>query len=81
MATKAQHGKHYRGVPELVRQLREEAELTQRGLGEKLKRPQSWIYNCECGNRRMDVGEFVEWAKACGADPLEATKRLLRGRG
>jgi len=35
-------------------------------MGEKLKKPQSWVYNCETGNRRVDVTEFIAWATACG---------------
>lgn len=76
MATKAQHEKHYRTVPALLRALREESGLSQRGLGEKLHRPQSWVYNCECGNRRVDVGEFAEWASACGVEPVKAFRRF-----
>jgi transcriptional regulator with XRE-family HTH domain len=77
MATKAQHGKDYQQVPGLLRALREEAELTQRDLGERLKKPQSWVHNCETGNRRVDVTEFVAWARACGAEPGDAFARLL----
>ena len=80
MATKAQHDEQYQTIPALLRKLREEGELSQRALGDKLERPQSWVYNCECGNRRVDVGEFVSWAKACGSDPVSAFKRYLRGR-
>lgn len=77
MATKAQHGGHYAPLPPLLRELREAAGLTQRQLGARLGRPQSWVYNCECGNRRVDVGEFALWAAGCGADPVEAFRRLL----
>ena len=44
--------------------LREKAGLTQRDLGKRLKKPQSWVYNCETGNRRVDVTEFIVWARA-----------------
>jgi transcriptional regulator with XRE-family HTH domain len=57
--------------------MREEAGLTQRALGGKLRKPQSWIYNCESGNRRVDVAEYCEWAVACGVDPLAAVRRFL----
>jgi transcriptional regulator with XRE-family HTH domain len=77
MATKAQHGKDYQRVMGLLRALREQAELTQRALGERLYKPQSWVYNCETGNRRVDVTEFVAWARACGTDPEDAFARLL----
>jgi transcriptional regulator with XRE-family HTH domain len=77
MATKAQHGAAYRKLLPLLRALREEAGLTQRDLGAALGKPQSWVYNCESGNRRVDVTEFVAWACACGADPSTALARLL----
>jgi transcriptional regulator with XRE-family HTH domain len=77
MATKSQHSLQYRAVPPILRQLREEAGLTQRALGERLQKPQSWIYNCETANRRVDVTEFVAWARACGIDPQVALVRLL----
>jgi transcriptional regulator with XRE-family HTH domain len=77
MATKAQHGKTYRQVPPLLRTLRAEAGLTQRELGKRLKKPQSWVYNCESANRRVDVSEFIAWARACDIRPEEAFSRLL----
>ena len=49
--------------------MREDAGFTQRELGEKLNKPHSWIYNCETGNRRVDVTEFAVWVKACGNKP------------
>ena len=84
MATKAQQAKAYQQLPGFLRALREEAGLTQRELGKRLKKPQSWIYNCESGNRRVDVAEFIAWAKACGVDPATAFARFLafeRGSG
>ena len=74
---KAQHSPDYRRLPGLLRQLREEAGLTQRDLGKRMKKPQSWIYNCESANRRVDVTEFAAWCRGCGADPLRAFKRAL----
>lgn len=80
MATKSQHAQRYRRVPVLLLALREESGLTQRALGSKLRKPQSWIYNCETGNRRVDVAEFCEWATACGVDPATALRRFLAAR-
>lgn len=77
MATKSQHTPDYQAVPSLLRTMREEAGLTQRALGERLDKPQSWIYNCESANRRVDVTEFVAWARACGVAPNAALGRLL----
>lgn len=78
MATKAQHALPYRHLPEFLRTLREEADLTQRALGKRLKKPQSWVYNCESGNRRVDLGEFILWARACRVDPEAAFARFLK---
>ena len=77
MAIKAQQSTVYRRLPPFLRALRENARLTQRDLGKKLKKPQSFIYNCETGNRRVDVAEFVAWAKGCGVDPRIAFKKFL----
>lgn len=77
MGTKSQHAKAYRDLPAFLRLLREEAGLTQRALGRKLKKPQSWVFNCETANRRVDVAEFVGWAKGCGVDPLAAFARFI----
>lgn len=77
MVEKAQHAGRYRKLPGLLRALREEAELTQRDLGERLKRPQSWVYNCETGNRRVDLAEFCDWCRACEVDATVALKRFL----
>ncbi|MEM1166276.1 MAG: helix-turn-helix transcriptional regulator [Planctomycetota bacterium] len=81
MATKAQHGKHYRHVPELLRTLREEAALTQRELGDAVGRPQSWVHNCETGNRRVDIGELRMWCDACSVDLVKTIRRYLKLHG
>ena len=72
MPRKAQHARDYRTVPSFLRELREAAGLTQRELGARLRRPQSWVYNCESSNRRVDVAEFARWCEACDVDPDEA---------
>ena len=77
MATKSQHAPSYEPLMALLRALREEAGLTQRALGESLGRPQSWVHNCEVGNRRVDVAEFAAWAQACGVEPAAAFARFL----
>lgn len=41
---------------------RESARLTQREVGEKIGRPQSYVSKCESGERRVDVIELAEFA-------------------
>ena len=78
---KAQHSAAYRVVPRLLRELRESAGLTQRQLGALLRKPQSWVYNCESTNRRVDVTELIAWSRACKAEPRDVFRRVLERLG
>ena len=78
MATKSQHNMMYRILPGFLRKMREKAGLTQREIGKRLKKPQSYVYNCETANRRVDITEFIAWVRACGIDPKKAFARLLK---
>lgn len=75
---RANHHRRYRNLPKLVRAFREEAGLTQRQLGTLLGEPQSWVHLCETGERRVDVAEFCDWAKACNIEPAAAVQRFLK---
>lgn len=75
---KAQQNIFYRKLPSFLRQMRENKGLTQRELGKLLNKPQSYIYNCETGNRRVDITEFVLWSKACGVEPKTAFTKMLK---
>ena len=81
MATKSQHNMAYRVLPGFLRAMREKAGLTQRQLGKRLNKPQSWVHNCETANRRVDITEFIAWARACEIDPKKAFARLLKELG
>lgn len=75
---KAQHQIKYKKLPPFLRQLREDKGLTQRALGAIINKPQSYVYGCEVGNRRVDISEFIIWAEACGVNPQTAFNRLLK---
>lgn len=81
MATKSQHNMKYRILPGFLRNMREKAGLTQREIGKRLKKPQSYVYNCETANRRVDITEFIAWARACGINPKTAFAQLLKELG
>ncbi len=74
---KAQQNLKYRALPGFLREMREKSGLTQRQLGQRLKKPQSYVYNCETANRRVDITEFILWARACEIDPKKAFSLLL----
>lgn len=58
---------------------RKEADLSQVALSKRLKRPQSFVSKYERGERRLDIVEFLEVAKAIGINPLKIIKGLERG--
>ena len=53
--------------------------LTQTQLAKKLDRPQAMVSNYERGQRRIDVGEFIEIAGLLGLDPVAIIRRLVVG--
>jgi transcriptional regulator with XRE-family HTH domain len=50
--------------------------LTQTEVAKKLARPQSYVSKYEQGERRLDVVEFLQVAKAVGVDPCVILKKL-----
>jgi transcriptional regulator with XRE-family HTH domain len=59
-------------------QARHDAGLTQVALAKKLGRPQSFVSKFERGERRLDVPEFLEVARALGLDPGKTVADLER---
>lgn len=78
MGTRPQHKIAYQKLCTLLRQWRLDAELTQRDLGRKLKRPHTYVHKTETGDRRIDPVEFVDWARKCGLDPADAWSEVGR---
>ncbi len=74
---KSQHATGYKVALKLLREMREEAGLTQREMAEKCRKPQPWVHKSETGERRMDIHEFLLWCKACEVDPDQAFRRFV----
>ena len=53
--------------------------IPQAELATKLRRPQSFVSKYERGERRLDVVEFFEVAKALGINPIAFLKELYGG--
>lgn len=53
------------------------AKLTQDELSVKLSRPQSYVSKYERGERRLDLIEFLEIAKALQIEPMTFINKLL----
>lgn len=64
---------------ELIVAARKKTGLSQVSLAKRLKRPQSFVSKYERGERRLDLVEFLEIAKAIGINPIKIIKELERG--
>jgi transcriptional regulator with XRE-family HTH domain len=71
---KSIHSPQHQKLRELLIAARKKASMTQAEVAELLGRPQSFVAKYEEGERRLDVIEFMQVARAVGADPA----RLLR---
>jgi transcriptional regulator with XRE-family HTH domain len=60
----------------MVREARVKAGLTQIEAAKKLGCRQTFISKIECGERRIDVVEFVVMMRAYGVEPSSTVKRL-----
>jgi transcriptional regulator with XRE-family HTH domain len=60
--------------------VRHAAGIRQQALAKKLDRPQSFIAKYEGGERRIDLIEFIEIARALGADPNKLFRDFLAGK-
>ncbi|GAA3743574.1 transcriptional regulator with XRE-family HTH domain [Sphingorhabdus rigui] len=61
---------------------RKKAGMRQIELAHKLNKPQSFVSKFECGERRLDVIEFLTIMDALGGDPLALiaeTSKALHG--
>ena len=68
----------HRVLCELLIAARKDADLTQEEVADRLKRPQSFVAKYEGGERRVDVIEFIEVARALRRDPRELFEALVR---
>jgi transcriptional regulator with XRE-family HTH domain len=53
----------YRAMLARLRSARKAAGMTQTDVAKALRRPQSFVSNCESGERRVDVVELLEFAR------------------
>lgn len=67
----------HRALCAALREARTAAGLTQRKLAERMKRSRSFVGKTECGERRLDVVEFIWYARALPADPLKLFAKVL----
>ena len=65
----------------LLREAREEANLTQVELAERLKQSQSFVSKCERGERRLDLIQLRTMCQVLGISLTDFVNRLERELG
>jgi transcriptional regulator with XRE-family HTH domain len=76
---KSIYSAEYQRLCALLRELRQEAGLTQVDVAERLDEPQSFVSKYESGERRLDVIELGHVAHALGVTALLVLERLDAG--
>jgi transcriptional regulator with XRE-family HTH domain len=74
--TKSLHTAAYRKLTELLLEARQTAGLTQQEVADRLETHQSYIAKVEKGERRIDVVELVQLARAIGVSSASLTKKI-----
>ena len=78
---KSTHTPEYALLRAELKAARENAQLSQRVLAERLGVPRSWIAKVEAGERRIDFVELCWLATACRTDPAELVSLIARKVG
>ena len=76
--TRSAFTRKYTRFRRLLADARRAAGLTQAALATKLGRPQSFISKVERGERRLDVIEFLDVARALKVDPAQLLAEVDR---
>ena len=71
------HGMKKRHLSALLRQVRQEADLTQLQLAEKLAQTQSYVSKYESGEQRLDLIELEAVCEAVGISLTDFVERYL----
>jgi transcriptional regulator with XRE-family HTH domain len=80
MPLKALRSRRHRALCTLLISARKSAGLSQQDLAHRLKTSQSAIARIEMGERRVDVVEFLDFARVLKIDPLKALSELMHHR-
>ena len=70
----------YERIVALLRQIREQAGLSQAELAKRLQRPRTFVTKCELGERRIDLLEWLEFCRACKINPAHFLVQLEANR-
>jgi transcriptional regulator with XRE-family HTH domain len=68
----------YKCFRALLREVREEAGLSQAALAAKLRKAQTFVSKSEIGERRIDFIETLDFCAGCGISVVDLIQRLER---
>lgn len=77
---KAFHSQEYADLIQGIVNARLKANLTQQDVADRLEKPQSFVAKIEGNERRLDIAEFVDYARALGRDPVELLRTMLKAK-
>ncbi|HDR9127216.1 MULTISPECIES: helix-turn-helix domain-containing protein [Burkholderia] len=72
------HHPRYAVVQTHLRRVRKGAGLTQVQLAERLQVDQTYVSKLERGERYIDLLFYLDWCRACGAEPSDAVAALTK---
>jgi transcriptional regulator with XRE-family HTH domain len=78
---KAKFSPAYDHLRSLLVEAREKAGLRQADVALRLKRPQSYVSKIELGERRLDVVEYIQFARAVKADGVQILREVMKKIG
>lgn len=78
-STRSIYSADYQRLYGVLRQLRDEAGLTQTEVASRLRKPQSFVSKYEAGDRRLDLIELRHVLDALGVKPGCFLERLDPG--
>lgn len=67
----------YRNLVTWLKEVRLDSNLSMRELGERIKRPHTYVQKVETTERILDVHEYVIYCEALGLDPREGLAYLI----
>jgi transcriptional regulator with XRE-family HTH domain len=71
---------HHKALLAVIVDARNATGLSQREFAKKLRRTNNFVWRIEAGERKVDVLEFIEIAKAAGVAPDELMRRVVARR-
>jgi transcriptional regulator with XRE-family HTH domain len=78
---KAKFSPAYDHLRSLLVQAREQAGLRQADVADRLKRPQSYVSKIELGERRLDVVEYIQFARAVKVAAVLILREIMKDLG